>query len=86
MRRWLIDTSETDAVACIAPAGFTGSRDLDNLTAPQAVVSSDRISKLDPRKLRLLQAAATVSDCHVRTRWINIHILSLQKKLFLFRV
>jgi len=59
----LIDTSETDAVARVASAGFTRPRDLDDLTAPQTVISSDRICKLYPRKLRLFQAAALVSDC-----------------------
>lgn len=59
----LIDTSETDAIARVASAGFTRPRDLDDLTAPQTVISSDGICKLYPRKLRLLQAAAAVSDC-----------------------
>jgi hypothetical protein len=58
----LIDTSETDAVACIASAGFTWPRDLDDLTTPQTVISGDGICKLYPRKLRLLQAAAVGSD------------------------
>ena len=58
----LIDTSETDAVARVASAGFARPRDLDDLTAPQTVISSDGICKLYPRKLRLLQAAAAVSD------------------------
>lgn len=62
MGRWLIDTSETDAVACIASAGFTRARDLDDLTAPQTVISGDGIGKLYPRKLCLLQAAAPMSD------------------------
>ena len=35
MGRRLIDTSETDAVARVASAGFTRPRDLDDLTAPQ---------------------------------------------------
>jgi hypothetical protein len=63
MGRWQIDTSETNTVARVASAGFTRARDLDDLTAPQTVISSDRICKLYPRKLRLLQAAAAVSDC-----------------------
>lgn len=62
MGHWLIDTSETDAVACVASTGFTGPRDLNNLTASQTVISGDGICKLDPRKLRLLQAAAALSD------------------------
>src|SRR6267142_3894415 len=64
-------TSETDAVARIAPARFTGSRNLDDLTTSLAIVPSDRISKLYPRKLRLFQAATTVSDCRQRTGWMN---------------
>lgn len=69
MGHWLVDTSETDAVARVASAGFTRPCDLDDLTAPQTVISSDRICKLYPRKLRLLQAAAAMSDCHEQSRW-----------------
>jgi hypothetical protein len=60
MGHWL-DTSETDAVARIASASLTRAGDLDDLTAPQTVISGDGIGKLYPRKLRLLQAAAVVS-------------------------
>jgi len=67
----LIDRSETYAVACIAPARFTRSRNFDDLTAPQAIVSSDRISKLYPRKLCLLQTAAALSDCREQGTWAN---------------
>jgi hypothetical protein len=66
-----MSTSETDAVARVAPARFTGSRNLDDLTTPQAIVPSDRISKLYPRKLRLFQAAMAVSDCRQRTGRMN---------------
>jgi hypothetical protein len=66
-----MDTSETDSVALVAPAGFTRPRNLDDLTASQAIVSSDRISKLDPRKLRLFQATTVVSDCCQRTGRMN---------------
>lgn len=62
MGHWLMDTSETDAVTCIASTGFTGPRDLDDLAAPQTIISGDGICKLYPRKLRLLQAAAALSD------------------------
>jgi hypothetical protein len=67
----LMSASETDAVARIAPARFTGSRNLNDLTTPQAIVPSDRVSKLYPRKLRLFQAATAVSDCRQRTGWMN---------------
>jgi len=80
----LVGTSETYAVARVASAGFTRPRDLDDLTAPQTVISSDRICKLYPRKLRLLQAAAAVSDCREQSGFEFCYALSLQKQFLLF--
>ena len=82
MRHWLVDTSETDAVTRVASAGLTRPRDFDDLAAPQAVISSDRIRKLYPRKLCLLQAAATVSDC--REQGGQILLLTIAPKVVSF--
>ncbi len=57
----LIDASETDTVTCVAPTGFARPSDLDDLTTPQTIVSSDGICKLYPRELCLLQAARMLS-------------------------
>jgi hypothetical protein len=63
----LIDTSETDAIACIAPTRFTRARDLDDLTTPQTIITGDRICHLYPRELCLLQTAAILSGRGERT-------------------
>lgn len=63
----LIDASETDAVTCVAPAGFARPSYLDDLSTPQSIVSSDGICKLNPRELCLLQAARILSN---KSEWI----------------